>query len=43
MIEFAAHLLEFSEYADFDERENFYTALCNIFKRAELNLAQIGF
>jgi len=27
---------EFSEYAEYDEREHYYQALCQVFKRAEL-------
>ncbi len=43
MIELGLHCLEFAEFVDFDTREYYYTVLCHILKRSELDLGQIGF
>ncbi len=37
------HCLEFAEFVDFQEKEYYYQTLCQIFKRSELDLGQIGF
>jgi hypothetical protein len=43
LIELGLHCLEFSEFVDYDEREFYYQTLCQIFRRSELDLGQIGF
>lgn len=43
LIDLGMHCLEFAEFVDFQEKEYYYQALCQIFKRSELDLGQIGF
>jgi len=43
LIELGLHCLQFADYVDFDLREYYYNVLCQIYKRSELDLGQIGF
>ncbi len=43
LIDLGMHCLEFAEFVDIQEKEYYYQTLCQIFKRSELDLGQIGF
>ena len=43
LIELGLHILQFSEYVDFELRELYYSILCHILKRSELSLSQLGY
>ncbi|CDW81936.1 duf1765 domain containing protein [Stylonychia lemnae] len=42
-IDLGLHCMTFSEYVDFDQREYYYSTLCHIMRRSELDLGQMGF
>mmetsp|Transcript_3420 Transcript_3420/g.2403 ORF Transcript_3420/g.2403 Transcript_3420/m.2403 type:complete len:91 (+) Transcript_3420:967-1239(+) len=43
LIELGLHVLQFAEYADYELREQYYSLICQVLKRGELSLGQLGY